>query len=1363
MLGFGATNARVEANQPALAVVALACLVGCNSSQSPPPQATEVRPHLSRLDVLAGQPGGRGWVDGLLVDAHFQEPWEIASDGANTVYVADSNVIRAIDRQAGTVTTLAGKYGVPGSSDGVGTQAAFSLPSGFAFANGILYLSDTENLTLRQIDIASGAVTTLAGVVGSRGFVDGPAAQALLGEPEGIALDGSGNLYFSDTDNNVIRVLNLMTRMVSTVAGGGPNVSALTDGVGTAAAFSKPKAMRIDTAGNLYVADAINSAVRKVVPSTGAVTTVATFASVPQGLAIDGKDLLVSLEGTGSGSIVRVTPNGTVTTVAGSAMATGFVDGMGGAARFNWPAGLYEDPSGKLFIVDSGNFAVREMTIATAAVVTYAGSLSLGSADGKGRQARFAAPQGIAGDDSTVYVADTGNDTIRAIDMATGTVTTLTGATGQAAHVDGPLKTARFDQPQGLAFDSAARMLYVGDMLNRVIRQIDLGKGTVSTLSYTNGPGFVGSRRALGARDRRHERLRGRRHRRGRPGDRSTERRDRAPRRAIRNAGHGRRRRRRCRVLHADRACGRRSRQPLCRRQPGLDGAQDRRRDGHGDDDRRDPPDARLPRRRRQEGPLRRAVRHCGQQPRRPLHLGYRQQRRAAHGPVVRDGDDRRRLATPDGRAARALACAAHRSFRCRTDAERLAPHRLRKLRPHRALTVSSTSRAQSLAEWGAIALAVLGLPAWVACGGAVVQPPSPDASTGPSMQDAAGVDGATGTATAPDCPGCTFPDAGAPACTAAPSIKIVYPPDQALLPPNLGTVSVQWVPYGAPFVRFEVDFTQSAQAPITDWHIITSCSAQTTDQLDARSGGCEIAVDPASWSQIAAANRGGAPVAISVRGTTDGACASTSEDTIHVSFAQKDVAGTYFYWRSQPNKLGLSGQVWGQSFGDLATSPGQDLTTPTFGQPICAGCHSLSRDGSRMVVCPVDDTDPDYGTLTGSYIDLTSWPAAVGAPLATGQPPGWTALASSAGAYLTSNGLPCLATSTNNCPLAQAATPLSSSLPANAFSLWNGQNGSFRGAVALGPTGTRPTMPDWSLDGTSVVFVVPTAVASWDSGLRSDDDHVFGGSLYTSLYAGSGKFGAPTVLVASHGENDYYPSFSPDAPASFVVFDRAPLDMTVSTLTGCSGTPPKAVCPNDSFANPAARLMLVPSSPGATAVDLANANGSPVNIASALSNSYPRFAPFVQSYKGKKLYWVTFSSTRDYALRVLNHKDGMYPCYPSDSYEWPGSVHANLPDVSCQHPQLWMAPILVDPSGTVTSDPSGVAFWIPYQDATSHNHLASWMWRPPSAAGTDGGSTSCGCAMSGAPCGPANGGCGCCAGSGLVCSGDGRCVQPIP
>jgi sugar lactone lactonase YvrE len=432
-------------------------------------------------------------VDGALVAAHFQEPWEITGDGAGTLYVADSQVIRTIDVAAGTVTTLAGSYGHQGSADGVGTQATFNLPSGLAYANGQLYVSDTENGILRKIDVASSSVTTIAGAAGQVGYVDGPGADARFRAPGGIALDPSGKLYVSDTENNLIRAVDLTTGVVSTLAGGGPSVSALTDGIGTAAAFWRPKALRIDASGTLYVADAYNQAVRKVVPGTGAVSTLATFTSLPEGVAPVGSDVFVSLSGQrGEGSVVRVAPDGTVSTVAGNSASAGFVDGVGPAALFTTPAGVYSDGAGSLYIADSGNFVVRQMALANDSVVTYAGALSRGSADGTGSEARFAAPQGIALGETTAYVADTGNDTIRAVNLASGRVTTVAGSPGQAGHVDGTLADARFDSPTGIALDASAQVLYVGDVQNRTIRRIDLGKGQVTTPPFTNGPGFAG-------------------------------------------------------------------------------------------------------------------------------------------------------------------------------------------------------------------------------------------------------------------------------------------------------------------------------------------------------------------------------------------------------------------------------------------------------------------------------------------------------------------------------------------------------------------------------------------------------------------------------------------------------------------------------------------------------------------------------------------------------------------------------------------------------------------------------------------------------------------------------------------------------
>ncbi|MBV9948750.1 MAG: hypothetical protein JOZ69_18020, partial [Myxococcales bacterium] len=560
--------------------------------------------------------------------------------------------------------------------------------------------------------------------------------------------------------------------------------------------------------------------------------------------------------------------------------------------------------------------------------------------------------------------------------------------------------------------------------------------------------------------------------------------------------------------------------------------------------------------------------------------------------------------------------------------------------------------------------------------------------STGPTM--------ARQTVLAPDCQGCSFPAAAAPACSgSAPPITLVYPSDNILVPPNMGLISVQWKPNGNPYTTFEIDFSNP---PNTDWRIITKCSQQyqTTDMQTnpaAATGGCDFPISGASWSYLAGANRGGNPVQVTVRGTTDGNCATTS-NPINVSFAQEDLVGTYYYWKSTVSSTGVGGQIWSKLFGAPAT-PEANVTSSVATanrqtlNATCNGCHALSRDGSRMVVySDDDDSDDEYSDIGGSLLDLTQMPAreigvGVSGMRQGGQPVGFSTIDPLATLYLTSNGIPLTGTGTNG---ASTSAGYTVPIPANAVSLWNAQ-GALVGPVALANGTTRPTMPDWSIDGTRVVYVQPQAVAHWDAnggtgftGSRDDDAHIFGGSLYTVPYMGNSSFGTPTLFLQSAGENNYYPSYSPDAtsssPPQFIIFNRAPLDMSMGSPTACT-TGAAPTCPNDSFSNPAARLMLAnANTPGGTPIDLEKANGSPAANPIPWSNSYPRWAPFVQTYKGSKILWFTFSSTRDYGLRILNHKTGMYQCYPADAYETPGGAHGGRFAAQCQEPQLWMAPL---------------------------------------------------------------------------------------
>jgi hypothetical protein len=633
---------------------------------------------------------------------------------------------------------------------------------------------------------------------------------------------------------------------------------------------------------------------------------------------------------------------------------------------------------------------------------------------------------------------------------------------------------------------------------------------------------------------------------------------------------------------------------------------------------------------------------------------------------------------------------------------------------------------------------------------------------------------------TTADCAGCTFPPANAPSCASGPPISLVYPPDTVLLPPNMNVISVQWTPFGGGYQRFSVDFESP---PNTDWHIVTSCANQTTDMQagGSPSGGCEITVDPVSWSKLVTWNRDSGPVAVTVRGTTDGQCASAS-NTININFAKEDLLGTYYYWKSTVTSgQGVGGQIWAKIFGDLNTNE-QDVTSNVATsngtlQATCNGCHALSRDGTRMVVYSDDnDSDDEYTDVGGSLLDMTPLPGnpptelgvGVSGSRQGGQPPGFTAINPLASYYVSSNGIPLTASGkppTGFGAGSSTTAGYSSAVPANAVSLWDGM-GNFVNPVSIGGAMTRPTMPDWSVDGKTVIYVQPSSVASFQlffdfggNAKATDDDHIYGGSLYTVPYMGAGMFGAPAVFLQSGGENNYYPSFSPDGdsttPPSFVLFNR------VANNAGAGTSCNNGLCPNDSFSNPDARLTLLTNKTNATPTDLEKANGSRASMPVSLSNSYPRWAPFVQTYHGNKILWFTFSSTRDYGVRILNHKMGMYQCYPPDTPEVPAAMHGSTFDAACQQPQIWMAPILFSEGQSASADPSRVAFWIPYQDMSTHNHTAQWTWQAsPPPSGPDGG-TNCTCSTLYGKCGAANGGCGCCSGQQLTCNGSGQCIMP--
>ena len=221
--------------------------------------------------ILAGSGSfySSGTNDGTGTAARFFWPSGVAVDTNGTVYVADSgnNTIRKVT-PAGVVTTLAGLAGNnTGSADGTGSAARFYEPLNMAVdTNGNIYVSDAYNQTIRKVTPA-GTVTTLAGLAGQVGSADGTNSAARFNSPYGVALDSAGDLYVADALNYTIRkVTPVGTNWVVTTLAGLAGYSGSVNGTGSDARFSYPTGVAVDRAGNLYVADMYNNAIRKVTP-----------------------------------------------------------------------------------------------------------------------------------------------------------------------------------------------------------------------------------------------------------------------------------------------------------------------------------------------------------------------------------------------------------------------------------------------------------------------------------------------------------------------------------------------------------------------------------------------------------------------------------------------------------------------------------------------------------------------------------------------------------------------------------------------------------------------------------------------------------------------------------------------------------------------------------------------------------------------------------------------------------------------------------------------------------------------------------------------------------------------------------------
>lgn len=317
-------------------------------------------------------------------------------------------------------------------------------------------------------------VTTVSGQTAA-GSANGSLTSATFKGPNGLCLDASGNIYVADIENHQIRKIDMTANMVSTLAGS--TTSGSSNGNGAAAKFNRPTQLSADSVDNIYVADFLNSQIRKI----DVLGNVTTFAGSGASGSADGPSASASFmhptgifmrRGTAyvadfDNNKLRKVVNGAVGTISGAAGA-GYLDGPAASAKFSAAYSIVADKAGNMIVADRGNNKIRKIDLA-GNVTTIAGSTQ-GYQDGPAATAKFNQPSFICLDSTgNIYVSDSYNHRIRKIDAA-GNVTTIAGA--GSGYADGIGTAAQFNLPSAIVFNKTENILYVADYYNNRIRQI---------------------------------------------------------------------------------------------------------------------------------------------------------------------------------------------------------------------------------------------------------------------------------------------------------------------------------------------------------------------------------------------------------------------------------------------------------------------------------------------------------------------------------------------------------------------------------------------------------------------------------------------------------------------------------------------------------------------------------------------------------------------------------------------------------------------------------------------------------------------------------------------------------------------------
>lgn len=449
----------------------------------------------------------------------------------------------------------------------------------------------------------------------------------------------------------------------------------------------------------------------------------------------------------------------------------------------------------------------------------------------------------------------------------------------------------------------------------------------------------------------------------------------------------------------------------------------------------------------------------------------------------------------------------------------------------------------------------------------------------------------------------------------------LLYPNDGVLVPPNLR------------LLEFHIDpaddnglFELSFQNEVTDVKVYFTCHTPV-------GGGCIYTPDPEVWGWLSQTNRGGDPVEFIARGTDANGTTVGASETFKASFALDDVAGAIYYWTTSGGTA-----IMRYDFGSKDQTIAEMFLGTEETGGTCVGCHALSRDGTKMVAEAGGQNDGrllllDVATTT-PMVPFGSTPKSI---FESWNPDG----SQFVGVYADDG-----ASDYN-------------------LLLFDGDTGASLGSIDTGSTVADPAdHPDWSPDGNRIAFT--------RMGIKGTNQRMFKGSIEMVTYDGAAWSESEVIVPNESGKNRYYPSFSPDG--SLLIFNESQCNGGNETGSECNAD-----------ADETATLWIVPAAPGNTPVRLDNANAPGVadQDQTSLTNSFPKWSPFVfrrGKEQGERLEWLTFSSRRNYGLRSPSGGDML----------------------------IWM--VAVEPDKALAGeDPSAAAFAIPYQDLDTSNHIAQW------------------------------------------------------